>query len=94
MDLILYYAHPEAKHADVIFEFLVKLNNWFETKLATIERNRGDNMYMKTNCITDDKGEFEQTFYLLNNMPIFILITIPEIGDWKQFFKVTNLEIL
>ena len=93
MDLHLYYAHPEAKHVEEILKFLDKLNKWFQNKLATVERNRGDDKYMKTNCITDDEGKFERTFYLLNKMPIFILITIPEMGDWKPFFKVINLEI-
>lgn len=93
LDLYLHYAHRQAKQVDEIFKFLDAINEWFDKKLIEIRKNlnREDNRYVK--IVSRNGNVVEKTELLLSIKPTFVLITIPEVGDWTSFFKVSLLNI-
>lgn len=99
MDLNIYYVDPEARQEEVVINFLKNLHNWFEDKVKEIRKDIiACNLNKHIVCVMKnlDVGEnrrsiqAEQYLFRLAQTPNFVVITVPEIGDWEVFFQGLN----
>ncbi|KAL7079792.1 hypothetical protein ACQ4LE_001439 [Meloidogyne hapla] len=99
MDLNIYYADPEARQEEVVINFLKNLHAWFDDKMrkvqndikSNLERNNQTVCVMKN--VEDQDGKplsVPQYPLRLAHIPYFVVITVPELGDWEVFFQGLN----
>ena len=99
MDLNIYYADPEAKQEEVVINFLKSLHAWFDDKMKKVQSDlrfnleRNDQTVEVIKNVEDLQGnplQVSQYPLRLAHVPYFVVITVPEIGDWEVFFLGLN----